>query len=114
MKHTYIKIYNQAKQEVGLPAASPAEAAAAEAQALALVEQARDFAGQLADGNPNGANYIAQDPFWKYPYNCAPDSNPWLYPISAENGLFFTNLTGPDFSDEQSPCGGGGPEEMLG
>ena len=70
--------------------------------------------GVLADGNPNGANYISS-PFWKFPYNCAPDSNPWLYPISAENGLFFTDLTGPDFQDEQSPCGGGGPgEEMFG
>ena len=30
MKHTYIKIYNQARQEVGLPGPSPEEAAVAE------------------------------------------------------------------------------------
>ena len=112
MKHTYIKIYNQARQEVGLPGPSPEEAAAAEAQALAIIDQARDFTGGiLADGNPNAPNYQTS-PFWKFPYNCAPDSNPWLYPISAENGLFFTDLTGPDFSFEDSPCGGG--EEMPG
>ena len=111
MKHTYIKIYNQARQEVGLPAPSPEEIAVAEDQALSIIEQARSFAGTLADGNPNGANYTTS-PFWKFPYNCAPDSNPWLYPISAENGLFFTDLTGPDFLFEDSPCGGG--EEMPG
>ncbi len=113
MKHTYIKIYNQARQEVGLPGPSPEEAAAAETQAYAIIQQARDLQmGILADGNPNAPNYQT-NPFWKFPYNCAPDSNPWLYPISAENGLFFTNLTGPDFMDEQSPCGPGG-EEPLG
>jgi len=116
MKHTYIKIYNQARQEVGLPGPSPEEAAAAEDQAYAIIAAVRNLSseGVLADGNPNGANYIPNSPFWKFPYNCATDADPWLYPISAENGLFFTNLTGPGFQDEQSPCGsGGGPEEEM-
>tara|TARA_R100000664_G_C2737599_1_gene126718 strand:- start:750 stop:1103 length:354 start_codon:yes stop_codon:yes gene_type:complete len=113
MKHTYIKIYNQARQEVGLPGPSPEEAAVAEDQARSIIELARSTMGELADGNPNGSNYISNSPFWKFPYNCAPDSDPWLYPISAENGLFFTDLTGPGFSDEQSPCGGGPLEEAF-
>lgn len=112
MKHTYIKIYNQARQEVGLPGPSPEEAAAAEAQAYSIIAAAKANSGILADGNPNGPNYISNSPFWKFPYNCAPDSDPWLYPISAENGLFFTDLTGPGFQDESSPCGPG--EEMPG
>ena len=113
MKHTYLKIYNQAEQKVGLPAPSAEEILAANNQAQALVNQARFMFAVLADGNPNGVNYITS-PSWKFPFNCSPESDPWLYPISAENGLFFTNLTGPNFSSEQSPCGPGGELEMLG
>ena len=112
MKHTYLKIYNQAEQVVGLPAPSAEEIAAANTQAQALVNQARMMIGELADGNPNGQNYVTNNPFWKFPFNCAQDSDPWLYPISAENGLFFTNLTGPNFDAEDTPCGPGA--ELLG
>tara|TARA_Y100001938_G_C8097656_1_gene439207 strand:- start:890 stop:1333 length:444 start_codon:yes stop_codon:yes gene_type:complete len=57
MKETYIKIYNQAKQMVGLAAVDDATAAAINEQAQNLSREAGEFLG-APDGNKDAPTYV--------------------------------------------------------
>tara|TARA_R100001224_G_scaffold102370_1_gene74484 strand:- start:95 stop:490 length:396 start_codon:yes stop_codon:yes gene_type:complete len=127
MKETYIKIYNQAQQKVGLAAPGPEEAEALNMTGDMIAQEASAMLG-MPDGNENAPTYVppagnilgyacstfAHGPgeghFGEMMEEGGGEADPndyqanaWRYPIDAENNNFiFADPSNKTFA----PCGG--------
>ena len=127
MKETYIKIYNQAQQMVGLAAPEPEELAAINATGDMIAHELSNMLG-APDGNENAPTYVppagnmlgyACSTFAHGPGeghfgemmdegggeedSTSYQANAWRYPIDAANNNFvFADPNNPTFM----PCGG--------
>jgi len=118
MKETYLRIFSNAKQEVGLPAPTPEQVTVLNNQASQLAaEMFTVFGVCCGDGNQNAPTYQEQ-PGDIPGYACCGNefegtynANPWLYPYDIDNLQFTVDLPGEGFN----PCefGKGGPLEFL-
>lgn len=116
MKETYLRIFSNAKQEVGLPPPTPEQVTVLNNQATQLAAELSLLGTCCGDGNQNAPTY--QDQPGNIPgYACCGNefeglyiANSWLYPYDIDNLQFVVNIDGSGFN----PCefGGKGGEEL--
>tara|TARA_R100001440_G_scaffold70650_1_gene93151 strand:+ start:3549 stop:3980 length:432 start_codon:yes stop_codon:yes gene_type:complete len=138
MKDTYLRIFSNAKQLVGLPALSAEEIAHLEQNAVEIVNGLLNEGICCGDGNQNAPTFQDQPgtipgfacctsgDFIEFPgegghgegppgaggFNFTYQANGWLYPYDIDNLQFVAGLAGPGDSVFY-PClpgGGFGPE----